>query len=208
VRNGSTAAGGLLVAPSTASITGNFTVLPDNAATNALVTVARFGVNSTGTGATGLGPEVEFSAETSTTNDRLLGSIAALTTDGTDATRTGAVVVKTVNSAGTNTERLRVTAGGITINSGATISKVLTNTATLDFGNTLAQTDSDLTITVTGAVDGNPCIVGPPNGSTQTGSVYSCWVSAADTVTVRFSVYGLTAKDPASGTFRVTLLQH
>jgi hypothetical protein len=96
----------------------------------------------------------------------------------------------------------------IQINGGATITKVLTNTATLDFGNTLAQTDSDLTVTVTGAVDGDVCMVGAPNGSTQTGSIYSCWISATNTATVRFSVYGLTAKDPASGTFRVTVIQH
>lgn len=84
----------------------------------------------------------------------------------------------------------------------------LTGSATLDFPNTLAQTDSDLTITVTGAADGDPVDVGMPNGSTLAGSTYTGWVSSANTVTVRFSVYGLTAKDPASGTFKVTVFKN
>lgn len=84
----------------------------------------------------------------------------------------------------------------------------LTGSATLDFPSTLTQTDSDLTITVTGAADGDPVDVGPPNGSTLSGSAYTAWVSSSNTVTVRFSVYGLTAKDPASGTFKVTVFKN
>lgn len=89
-----------------------------------------------------------------------------------------------------------------------TIVKALTGSATLDFPSTLAQTDSDLTITVTGAADGDPVDVGMPNGSTLTGATYTGWVSSANTVTIRLSVYGLTAKDPASGTFKVTVFKN
>lgn len=99
------------------------------------------------------------------------------------------------------------TCGDFTIGGGTAVKKVLSATAVLDFGNTLAQTDSDLTVTVTGAALGDVVILGVPNGSTQTGSCFSAWVSATDTVTVRFSVYGLTAKDPASGTYRITVIQ-
>lgn len=88
-----------------------------------------------------------------------------------------------------------------------TVAIVLSGSATLDFPNTLAQTDSDLTITVTGAVDGDPVDVGIPNASANAGSCYTAWVSAADTVTVRFSVYGVLAKDPASGTFKVKVFK-
>lgn len=88
---------------------------------------------------------------------------------------------------------------------GTTVTDALSATATLDFPSTLAQTDSDLTITVTGAADGDTVDIGVPNGSTLTGSCYSGWVSAANTVTIRFSVYGVAAKDPASGTFRATV---
>jgi hypothetical protein len=84
----------------------------------------------------------------------------------------------------------------------------LVASATLDFPSTLAQTDSDLTMTVTGAVDGDPVDVGVPNGSALTGACYTAWVSAANTVKVRFSVYGIAAKDPASGTFKVTVFKN
>lgn len=80
---------------------------------------------------------------------------------------------------------------------------ILKNSATLDFPSTLAQTDSDLTVTVTGAALGDGCTIGAPNGSMLSGAIYSCWVSASNTVSVRFSVYGATPKDPASGTFNV-----
>ena len=97
--------------------------------------------------------------------------------------------------------------GTLKVGAGATIIKVLTATAALDFPNTLTQTASDLTITVTGAVDGDAVILGVPNGSVMADSSYSAWVSAADTVTVRFLNSGLVARDPASGTFRVAVVQ-
>ena len=97
--------------------------------------------------------------------------------------------------------------GTLKVGAGATIIKVLTATAALDFPNTLAQTASDLTITVTGAVDGDAVILGVPNGSVMADSSYSAWVSAADTVTVRFLNSGLVARDPASGTFRVAVVR-
>lgn len=111
--NGSTGTGNLLIGPSTASVTGSFTVVPDNAATNALVTVGRFSVNSTGTAAAGLGPLIDLAAETTTTNDQQLGSIAGLWTTATHASRTGAITFSTVNNAGSNTERFRIDHQGI-----------------------------------------------------------------------------------------------
>jgi len=90
IANGTTGAGALLVAPSTATVTGNFTVLPDNAATNSLVTVARIGVNSTGTAADGFGASLSWSAETSTTNDTETGRNNCFWTTATHASRTAA----------------------------------------------------------------------------------------------------------------------
>lgn len=78
-------------------------------------------------------------------------------------------------------------------------------TATLDFPNTLAQTSSDLTVTVPGAVDGDIVSIGVPNGSILADSCYNAWVSAADTVTVRFNNYSAGAQNPASGSFRVAV---
>lgn len=87
------------------------------------------------------------------------------------------------------------------------IPRILSNTAVLDFPSTLTQTSSDLTITVTGAVVGDVVALGTPNASVLPNSDYSAWVSAADTVTVRFTNYGVGAADPASGTFKVTVIK-
>lgn len=98
-----------------------------------------------------------------------------------------------------------VTSGGVR----HTLAKTLTATATLDFGSTAANSSTDLTITVTGAADGDSVIVTPPNGSVVANSIYTAWVSAANTVTVRFSNLDITnAADPASGTFRAVVFKY
>jgi hypothetical protein len=90
-----------------------------------------------------------------------------------------------------------------------TLAKTLVNTATLDFGNTVAGAATDLTITVTGAADGDAVSIGVPNGSTVANGSYTAWVSATNTVTIRFSNSNLvTALDPASGTFRAVVLKY
>lgn len=81
----------------------------------------------------------------------------------------------------------------------------LTATSALDFANTSAQSSTDLTVTVPGAASGDPVTLGVPNGSVNANSCFTAWVSAADTVTVRFNNYSSGAIDPASGTFRVTV---
>ncbi len=85
------------------------------------------------------------------------------------------------------------------------LSTILKGSATLDFPNTLTQISSDLTITVTGAADGDPVMVGVPNGSVQDNTSYTAWVSSANTVTVRFSNHSASSHDPASGTFKVVV---
>lgn len=103
---------------------------------------------------------------------------------------------------------------GATISSGAKCSPagtqpfgMLTATAALDFGNTLAQTSSDLTIAVPGAALGDACILGVPNVSTNANSSYSAWVSAADVVKVRFLNASAGAINPTAGTFRAVVLK-
>jgi hypothetical protein len=83
------------------------------------------------------------------------------------------------------------------------IARVLTGSATLDFPSTLSTDVADLTITVTGAAVGDPVIIGVPNGSVTATSSYTAWVSAADTVTIRYSPKA--TEDPASGTFKVSV---
>jgi|GEM_PF-6093681 len=98
--------------------------------------------------------------------------------------------------------------GGIQLGGGTKILKHLSNQSTLNFPNTAAQTSSDLNITVTGAALGDTVTLGVPNGSVNANSLYTAWVSAADTVTVRFNNYSNATIDPASGTFRVDVWQH
>lgn len=97
-------------------------------------------------------------------------------------------------------------ATNLTINGGATVTKILSATATLNFDLT-ALTVEDLTITVTGAADGDVVTLGVPNGSVTTSVQYSAWVSAADTVTVRARTSAI-GENPASGTFRATVIKH
>jgi hypothetical protein len=80
---------------------------------------------------------------------------------------------------------------------------ILFGSSTLNFGNIASLGSADLTITVTGAVDGDAVSLGVPNSSQTAGAVYSAFVSAADTVTVRFFNASGSGQDPASGTFNV-----
>jgi hypothetical protein len=97
--NASTGIGSVLIGTSTDSLTGNFTVMSSNAATATIVTVARLGVNSTGTAADGFGAALSWSAETSTTNDTETGRINVFWTTATHASRTSAISFSLTNNA-------------------------------------------------------------------------------------------------------------
>lgn len=89
-----------------------------------------------------------------------------------------------------------------------TVTKSLTSTATLDFDLT-ALNYQDLTVTVTGAADGDAVSIGVPNGASVADVTYYGWASATNTVTIRAArVGGGGAADPASGTFRVSVLKY
>jgi hypothetical protein len=88
------------------------------------------------------------------------------------------------------------------------LAKTLTAAATLDFSSTAAQNSSNLTVTITGAADGDAVSLGVPNAAVNDNSSYSAWVSAANTVTVRFTNNSSGAIDPASGTFRVSVMKY
>jgi hypothetical protein len=84
----------------------------------------------------------------------------------------------------------------------------LTGSGTLDFPSTGAHSSSDLTITVTGAADGDMVILGVPNASVTNDSNYTAWVSIANTVTVRYNHYGSGTNNPASGLFKVYVIKN
>ncbi|MBK7691525.1 MAG: hypothetical protein IPJ31_10530 [Bacteroidetes bacterium] len=80
--------------------------------------------------------------------------------------------------------------------------ETLTASTTLDFPSTAAQTSRNLTITVTGAELNDFVTLGSPNQA-DANVCYTAYVSAANTVTVRFNNYSSGAVDPASATFKV-----
>lgn len=85
-----------------------------------------------------------------------------------------------------------------------TINQGLTAAASLDFPSTAVGAVSNLTVTVTGAALNDVVSLGVPNGSVPLTGDFSAWVSAANTVTVRYTNNSTTtAQDPASGTFKV-----
>jgi hypothetical protein len=84
-----------------------------------------------------------------------------------------------------------------------TVNHGLTGSATLNFPSTLTLLSADLTITVTGAADGDVVSLGVPNAAVNANTSYSAWVSAANTVTVRFNNYSAGTVDPASALFKV-----
>lgn len=98
-------------------------------------------------------------------------------------------------------------AGSVSVGSGAAMVGIYSATATLDFPNTSAQSSADLTITVTGAAANDVVIVGPPT-TVNANTSFSAFVSAADTVTVRFNNYSSAAVNPASATFRATVIHY
>ena len=84
------------------------------------------------------------------------------------------------------------------------IGNIIKASATLDFPSTGPNTNSDLTATVTGAAVGDVVTVTPPLAAISAHSCYTAWVSAANTVTVRFNHYGTGgATNPASGVFNI-----
>lgn len=88
----------------------------------------------------------------------------------------------------------------------AQVPKMLVASASLNFPSTGAGAVSDLTVTVTGAALNDGVFIGAPNGSVTATASYFAWVSAANTVTVRFSPKA--TEDPASGTFRIFVIKN
>lgn len=85
-----------------------------------------------------------------------------------------------------------------------TINQGLTSTATLDFPSTNNDSFDNLTVTVTGALDGDVVTLGIPNASVPAAnSNFTAWVSDANIVTIRFNNNSGVSQDPASGSFKV-----
>jgi hypothetical protein len=100
------------------------------------------------------------------------------------------------------------TTGSLSTYTGAWPSVPLTGSATLDFPNTGHGNSADLTFTLTGAAEGDVVALGIPNASIVANASYIAWVSATDTITVRFNNYASSgSSDPASGTFKIKVFK-
>ena len=88
--------------------------------------------------------------------------------------------------------------------------KILVGSAVINFPSTAAGDYQVATITVTGAADGDPVSFGVPNGSVpvSTACNFSAWVSAANTVTIKFINHSGGALDPGSGTFKAYVTKY
>lgn len=108
-----------------------------------------------------------------------------------------------------NVDRLIIGgSGGVKIGStsSAAIQNVLSATATLNFPSISSNSTEQLTITVTGAVEGDTVALGAPSGL-EASLVAFGFVSAANTVTIRLHNSGGGAVDPASATWRATVIR-
>lgn len=100
--------------------------------------------------------------------------------------------------------------GSVAIGAGTPILKVISATASLDFAAWSGGDCQDLTVTVTGAADGNVVSIGVPLALASTaGLAFSGFVSAADTVTIRgCKITSGASANPAAATVRATVIQH
>ncbi len=80
------------------------------------------------------------------------------------------------------------------------------NTATLDFPAIAAGSTAELTVTVTGATLGSSCSCAP-NTSIEAGLSWSCYVSATNTVTIRVANISAGSIDPASKSWKATVIE-
>lgn len=96
--------------------------------------------------------------------------------------------------------------GTLQVGGGTIVANILSATATLDFPSIATNDTHTLTITVTGAVAGDAVFLGVPAGL-DAGLIFCASVTAADTVTVRMHNLSGGSVDPASGTFRATVMR-
>jgi hypothetical protein len=103
---------------------------------------------------------------------------------------------------------LAITEGGTgasTASAARTNLGFITATATLDFPSISSNSSEELTITVTGAATGDVVILGAPS-AIESGLTWCGYVSAADTVTVRLHKSSGGSVNPASATWKVTVI--
>nr|MBP9741604.1 hypothetical protein [Chitinophagaceae bacterium] len=87
------------------------------------------------------------------------------------------------------------------------LAKTLQKTSTLDFGSIASLSTSTLTVTLTGAADGDLVYIGVPSAAYTAGLIFTARVSATDTVSI--DCYNSTGSniDPASASFKISIVK-
>jgi len=156
---------------------------------------------------------IEASADvTDTTNVTAAGALM-------DSELTNEAAVKAINQGLATTDDvefngitlstdLAITEGGTgasTASAARTNLGFITATATLDFPSISSNHSEELTMTVTGAATGDVVILGAPS-AIESGLTWCGYVSAADTVTVRLHNSSGDSVNPASATWKATVI--
>lgn len=149
-------------------------------------------------------------ATVTVTNHTSSGSLAVVT----NATVGGTLAVTGTSShAGAATfgsvtvTNASVFTGSVAVGGGTAFLKILTASATLDFPSIVAQSTTNLTITVTGADTNSVVMIGLPAGF-EGGLGATGFVSSTNTVSIIVVNPTVGAIDPASAAFRATVINY
>jgi len=167
------------------------------------------------------GARISVIAAENTTNTSSAGNLLFSTTPSLSTTPQTRMIIDSTGNVGIGTatpaEKLEVNGnvkcGTVSFtadaNRQATVANLgfLTVTKTHDFGSIAHGAQEETTITVTGAAVGDAVFVGPP-ASIEADLSWGAYVSAADTVTLRVHNVASSGNiNPASATWRVTVLK-
>jgi hypothetical protein len=133
----------------------------------------------------------------------------ALTNPGGPATLTLANG-STLATAGAFSTTLTATgATNVTLPTSGTLLAGLSGTEVIDFNDTGAGSSTDVVLATvfTGASPGDAVVLGVPPAAVPADGTFMAWVSAANTVTVRFANNNGASRNPASGTFTVKIIK-
>jgi hypothetical protein len=192
------------------NVTGTLPISVATGTSTPVISVANAAVSTTGVvtattqtfgGAKTFNGVLNASSDLNVTGISTLSGGAIIGTMATTSSLTHVIGVNSSNAIGEIgvADGIKFTAGFLGLDSYKTI-------ALMDFPNTSAQSSSDLTSTVTGAVAGTPVLLGVPNAAVLSNTSYSAWVSSTNTVTVRFNNYSSSAANPAQGSFYLIVL--
>lgn len=158
------------------------------------IRITRQGADATRIGSARLSQTTEFAlgADPSSSDVFFTRTAAGNLTIGTNVYMRGSLTVSNTVSP-TN---------GILWQSGVQLTNAYTVVTNIDFASLVSIGCEDTNITVTGAAVGDVVSLGVANAAVPSAtSFYTAWVSAADTVTLRYCA--LVSGDPASGAFRI-----